>query len=47
MGNGSSIYITGNGGEGGVFYSPPPENDTSTLYKMSVYDRWAYRMNMR
>ena len=31
---------------GGVFH-PPPGNDTSARCRMLIYDRWAYRMNMR
>ena len=37
-------YITDNGGG----LSPhPPGNDTSACCRMLIYDRWAYRMNMR
>ena len=40
-------WVTGGGG--GVFFTPfpPSGNDTSALCRMLIYDRWAYRMNMK
>ena len=44
MANPMFIYTMANGGGG---LSPPPGNDTSARCKMLIYNRWAYRMNMR
>ena len=42
MDNPMSVYVMDNGGS-----FTPPGNDTSARCRMLIYDRWAYRMNMR